>query len=97
MTGRLWRSEVFQNAGFESWTELEDEPSSRAQYAELIHRCDAGAVHAQQTLFGAAALRMRSFTNEEQEKFERILKAEFQNMDWILITLKLFLRYLKKM
>jgi hypothetical protein len=71
MTGRLWRSEVFQNAGFESWTELEDEPSSRAQYAELIHRCDAGAVHAQQTLFGAAALRMRSFTNEEQEKFTR--------------------------
>ena len=71
MTGRLWRSEVFQNAGFESWTELEHEPSSRAQYAELIHRCDAGAVHAQQTLFGAAALRMRSFTNEEQEKFTR--------------------------
>lgn len=71
MTGRLWRSEVFQNAGYEDWTEATSAVSTRAEYAELIHRCDAGSVHAQQTLFGAAALRMRSFTSEEQEKFTR--------------------------
>ncbi len=71
MTGRLWRSEVFQNAGYEDWTEEQTAPSSRAQYAEFIHRCDAGSVHAQQTLFGAAALRMRSFNEDDQEKFTR--------------------------
>ena len=71
MTGRLWRSEVFQNAGFEDWAQAGALPSSRAKYAEYIHRCDAGSVHAQQTLFGAAALRMRSFTDEDQEKFTR--------------------------
>jgi hypothetical protein len=68
MTGRLWRSEVFQNAGYEDWTEEQMAPSSRAQYAEFIHRCDAGSVHAQQTLFGAAALRMRSFTDMMTKK-----------------------------
>lgn len=36
-----------------------------------MHRCDAGNIHAQQTLFGLAALRVRSFDSEEQEKFTR--------------------------
>ena len=73
MTGRLWRSEVFQNAGFDSMEEHEDEApqSSRERYAEWMHRCDAGAVQAQQTLFGLAALRARSFGSDEQEKFTR--------------------------
>ncbi len=71
MTGRLWRSEVFQNAGYADWEEDEEAPSARALYAENIHRCDAGPIQAQQTLFGAAALRMRSFTTEDQEKFTR--------------------------
>ncbi|MGY8941136.1 MAG: zinc-dependent metalloprotease [Flavobacteriales bacterium] len=69
MTGRLWRSEVFQNAGM---NELDELPTStRARYAEWMHRCDAGAVQAQQTLFGLAALRTRSFTDEDQQKFTR--------------------------
>ena len=73
MTGRLWRSEVFQNAGYDSMDEASDEDteSSRARYAEWMHRCDAGSVHAQQTLFGLAALRARSFGSDEQEKFTR--------------------------
>lgn len=72
MTGRLWRSEVFQNAGYENYEEVEGfEMSSRAAYAEWIHRCEAGQIQAQQTLFGAAALRARSFSDEDQEKFTR--------------------------
>ena len=72
MTGRLWRSEVFQNAGFDSMDEEDAAPEgSRARYAEWMHRCDAGAVQAQQTLFGLAALRARSFGSDEQEKFTR--------------------------
>jgi hypothetical protein len=71
MTGRLWRSEVFQNAGYADWTEDYETQSARAQYAQNIHRCEAGSIQAQQTLFGAAALRMRSFTTEDQEKFTR--------------------------
>lgn len=73
MTGRLWRSEVFQNAGFDSMeddenTEIE---STRARFAEWMHSCDAGNIQAQQTLFGLAALRARSFGSDEQEKFTR--------------------------
>ncbi|MDO7740768.1 MAG: DUF5117 domain-containing protein, partial [Flavobacteriales bacterium] len=72
MTGRLWRSEVFQKAGMMDFPEQEaDITSSRALAAEWMHRCDAGAVQAQQTLFGFAALRARSFTDEDQEKFTR--------------------------
>ena len=72
MTGRLWRSEVFQNAGFENFEEAEtSEMDARATYAEWIHRCDAGHIQAQQTLFAAAALRARSFSDEDQEKFTR--------------------------
>jgi len=73
MTGRLWRSEVFQNAGFESAEEEADQEnvSSRELFGEWMHRCDAGNIHAQQTLFGLAALRVRSFDSEEQEKFTR--------------------------
>ena len=72
MTGRLWRSEVFQNAGFDGMEEMkEEEVSARELYAEWMHRCDAGNVHAQQTLFGMAALRARSFDADEQKKFTR--------------------------
>ncbi len=72
MTGRLWRSEVFQKAGMIDFTEPNaDITSSRALAAEWMHRCEAGAVQAQQTLFGFAALRARSFTDEDQEKFTR--------------------------
>ncbi|MFZ8836232.1 MAG: zinc-dependent metalloprotease [Flavobacteriales bacterium] len=73
MTGRLWRSEVFQNAGYESDEAEEDESelSSRALYGEMLHRCDAGQIHAQQTLFGLAALRARSFDSDDQERFTR--------------------------
>ena len=73
MVGRLWRSEVFQEAGMSLWeTATEEEVgASRAQYAEWMHRCDAGAVQAQQTLFGIAAMHSRSFTDEDQQKFTR--------------------------
>ena len=73
MTGRLWRSEVFQNAGFDSTDEEADieAQSTRERFGEWMHRCDAGNIHAQQTLFGLAALRVRSFDSEEQEKFTR--------------------------
>lgn len=72
MTGRLWRSEVFQNAGFDGMEEMEEEEvSARELCAEWMHRCDAGNVHAQQTLFGMAALRARSFDADEQKKFTR--------------------------
>ena len=72
MTGRLWRSEVFQNAGMMEFGETEsDEPSARALAAEMMHRCDAGSIQAQQTLFGLATLQARSFNEEDQEKFTR--------------------------
>lgn len=73
MTGRLWRSEVFQHAGFDSMESEEEDPleSSRARLGEWMHRCEAGNIHAQQTLFGVAALRARSFGDEEQEQFTR--------------------------
>ena len=56
MTGRLWRSEVFQNAGFDSTQEESDldAQSTRERFGEWMHRCDAGNIHAQQTLFGLA-------------------------------------------
>jgi hypothetical protein len=72
MTGRLWRSEVFQKAGMMEFEDLESEvPSARAVAAEVMHRCDAGAIQAQQVLFGFAALQARNFTDEDQAKFIR--------------------------
>lgn len=72
MTGRLWRSEVFQKAGMMESVEAEfSDLSARALAAEMMHRCDAGAIQAQQTLLGLAAIKARAFTDEDQEKFTR--------------------------
>ena len=72
MTGRLWRSEVFQKAGM-MMVEDEEEAlhSTREIAAEMMHKCDAGSIQAQQMLFGFAALKARKFTDEDQEKFTR--------------------------
>ena len=66
MVGRLWRAEVFESAGM-----MEDEPDSRAAFAEWMHRCDAGAAQAQQTLLGAAVLRASGLSEELKEQFTR--------------------------
>lgn len=66
MVGRLWRAEVFETAGM-----MEDEPDSRAAFAEWMHRCDAGAAQAQQTLLGAAVLRAAGLSEELKEQFTR--------------------------
>lgn len=64
MVGRLWRSEVFAEAGMVEW-------DSRAAFAESMHRCDAGALMAQNTLWGMTAAKLRNFTDEDAEKFTR--------------------------
>ena len=64
MVGRLWRSEVFSEAGLVEW-------DSRATFAEAMHRCDAGALMAQNTLWGMTAAKLRNFTDEDAEKFTR--------------------------
>jgi hypothetical protein len=69
MTGRLWREEVFRLAGLDAAAPWEEERDSRAAFAEALHRCDAGSVQARSTLFAAAAMQARSFTDEERQQF----------------------------
>ena len=71
MTGRLWREEVFRLAGLDAAAPWEEERDSRAAFAEALHRCDAGSVQARSTLFAAAAMQARSFTDEERQQFIR--------------------------
>lgn len=66
MVGRLWRAEVFESAGMAG-----DELESRAAFAEWMHRCDAGAMQAQQTLLGAAVLRAAGLDDALKEQFTR--------------------------
>jgi hypothetical protein len=64
MVGRLWRAEVFESAGMA-------QHDSRANFAEWMHRCDAGAAQAQQSLLGAAVMRAAGLSDELKEQFTR--------------------------
>ncbi|MGB1075052.1 MAG: zinc-dependent metalloprotease [Flavobacteriales bacterium] len=64
MVGRLWKSDVFTQAGMEDW-------SAREELAWAMHRCDAGQLMARNTLFGMSGARVRNFTEAEFEQFTR--------------------------
>ena len=64
MVGRLWKADVFADAGMENW-------DSRATLAEAMHRCDAGQIMARNTHFGISAAKVRKFSDEEFEQFTR--------------------------
>ena len=80
MVGRLWRFDVFTEAGMleagmdEEAAQLEAELEARPArevLAEQMNRCHAGAVMGRNSLLAAAAMRSYKFNDEEHAEFVR--------------------------
>ena len=80
MVGRLWRFDVFTEAGMleagmdEEAAQLEAELEARPTrevLAEQMNRCHAGAVMGRNSLLAAAAMRSYKFNDEEHAEFVR--------------------------
>lgn len=66
MAGRVWRSGIYKDGEMEM-----EEMDARARTAEMLHRCDAGAKTAHNTLFSLAAMKVMDFNDEENAEFTR--------------------------